>query len=232
MTFPDLSFVQHPLHRRLLLKELAQARNAGALGLMLCGSVARGTARPTSDLDLRLYWTEGRPFETEEREGVLIERHGHTLERAREQVTAGGSALYAWTEGRVLHDPEGTLAQLGERARAHLAAYRTPPAEAQALAHWLRSTLTKLRGSGEEQATFLVHTNTWKLAEAVCALNHRPVPPATLMWEMLPELPEQPEDGWLSALLLGGTETCREAFERAARWVLPHLDALSLTLSP
>lgn len=199
---------------------------------MLCGSVARGTAWPTSDLDLRLYWREARPFEVEEREGVLIERHGHTLERARGQVEQGGSRLYAWAEGRMLHDPTGQLTRLQTQAVERLSAYQTPPAEARALAHWLRSTLVKLAGAGERQAAFLIQANTWKLAEALCAVNHRPIPPVTLMWETLPDLPLQPEGDWPGPLLLGDTGQRREAFAFVVCWVLPHLTAPALTLSP
>ncbi|GAA5514231.1 hypothetical protein Dcar01_02986 [Deinococcus carri] len=225
MTFrmPDLTFVQHDLHRRLLVEEVARAVEAGALGVLLCGSVARGTARPTSDLDLRLYWTQARPFETEERAGVLLERHGHTLTRAREQVEAGGAALYAWAASRVLHDPSGELTRLGREAVTRLAAYRTPPAQRQALRHWLAATLRKLDGASAEQAAFLVHTNTWKLAEALCAVNDRPSPPATLMWETLPSLPQQPEGHWRRVLLLEGAEVRQETFREVTDWLLRRL---------
>ncbi|MBB5297343.1 nucleotidyltransferase domain-containing protein [Deinococcus metallilatus] len=219
----DLSFVQHDVHRRLLTEEVARAREAGALGLMLCGSVARGTRRPTSDLDLRLYWPEARPFEAEECGGLLIERHGHTLTRAREQVEAGGTALYAWVEGRLLHDPSGELARLQGQAAQRLAAYRTPPAERQALRYWLSTVLHKLEGATQEQTAFLVHTNTWKLAEAICAVNDCPLPPATLLWETLPGLPWQPEGDWLCRLLMGEAAARREAFCEVVGWLLCRL---------
>ncbi|WP_104991756.1 nucleotidyltransferase domain-containing protein [Deinococcus sp. NW-56] len=86
---PDLSFVIQEVHRRLLVEELAQSLTAGVLGVRLGGSVARGTARPTSDLDLWFYWPQARPFEAEERGGLLVERHGHTREWAWREVREG-----------------------------------------------------------------------------------------------------------------------------------------------
>ncbi|WP_345457786.1 nucleotidyltransferase domain-containing protein [Deinococcus aluminii] len=220
---PDLSFVQHGVHRRLLAEEVARALEAGALGLMLCGSVARGTARPTSDLDLRLYWPEARPFEAEEHGGILIERRGHTLTRGREQVEAGRAELYAWVEGRLLHDPSGELARLQREAEERLAAYRTPPEERHALRYWLSTVLYKLEGASQEQMAFLVHTNTWKLAEALCAVNDCPIPPATLLWETLPGLSWQPEGDWLCRLLLGEAEVRQATFGEVAAWLLCRL---------
>lgn len=133
-TEPDPSFVRHEVHRRLLAEELMQALTAGALGFRLGGSVARGTARPTSDLDLWLYWPQARPIETEERAGILIERHSHTLERAWQEVGEGvGFTLLGWDESRVLHDPGGDLARIQAEARRRLAAYRTPAAERRRL---------------------------------------------------------------------------------------------------
>lgn len=156
---PDLFFVLHEAHRRLLTEELTQALTAEVLGVRVGGSVARGTARHTSDLDLWFYWPEARPFEAEERGGLLVERYGHTLERAWREVGEGtGLALLGWAESRVLYDPSGELARIQAEARRRLAAYRTPEAERRRLRHWLTSTLGKLEGASRAQAAFLTRT--------------------------------------------------------------------------
>lgn len=220
---PDLTFVQHDAHRQLLIEEVAHAVRAGALGMLLGGSVARGTARPTSDLDLWFYWPAAQPFEMEERAGILIERHGHTLEGAARETETGDTVLYRWLEAQLLYDPAGALAALKGRAGESLAAYRTPPGECRVLRHWLESTLGKLGDCGEDQIAFLVHTTTWKLAEGLCAVNDRPVPAVTRMWESLPELPRQPEGEWFRDLLRGDLETRHRTFLRVADWVLARL---------
>ncbi|MDL2344807.1 nucleotidyltransferase domain-containing protein [Deinococcus sp. MIMF12] len=195
---------------------------AGVSGLRLGGSVARGTARPTSDLDLWLYWPGAQPFEAQERGGLLVERHGHTLNRAWQEVEEGtGLTLLGWAESRVLHDPGGDLARIQAEARHLLAAYRTPEAERRRLRHWLTSTLGKLEGAGSDQATFLTRTTLWTLAEALCAVNDHPPPAVTRMWEVLPELPQQPEGDWLGRLLSGPDEV--RALRELAGWTLARL---------
>ncbi|WP_194165418.1 nucleotidyltransferase domain-containing protein [Deinococcus terrestris] len=219
---PDLSFILHGVHRRLLAEELTQALPAGVLGFRVGGSVARGTARPTSDLDLWLYWPQARPFETEERAEILIERHGHTLERAWREVEEGSDlTLLGWAESRVLHDPGGDLARIQAEVRRRLAAYCTPEAERRRLRHWLTSTLGKLEGAAPDQATFLTRTTLWTLAEALCAVNDHSPPAVTRMWELLPELPIQPQGDWLARLLSGQDEV--QAFREVAGWVLVRL---------
>lgn len=91
----DLSFVTHVAHREALRSELSLAVCEGALGVLVCGSVARGTARPNADLDLRVYAAQSRPFETLFRDGVLVERHHHTFEQAQGRLTARPLDLYA-----------------------------------------------------------------------------------------------------------------------------------------
>lgn len=219
---PDLAFVQHEHHRRLLLEELIRAVRAGVLGFRVGGSVSRGTARPGSDLDLWLYWPEARPFQTEERGSLVIERHGHTLERARQDVEDRHElALLGWAESRVLHDPGGELTRIQAEAQRRLAAYRTPETERRRLRHWLASTLGKLEGTSGDAATFLVRTTLWTLAEALCAINNFPPPAVTRMWEVLPELAEPPPGDWLGPLLTGPDEV--RAFREVTAWVLPRL---------
>ena len=224
MTAP-FTWAQHDVHRQILKRELSKAVAEGVHGVLLCGSVARGTASPASDLDLQLSWPEARPFTVSESQGVLIERHGRTLAQESELIERADLHLYAWTEGRILHDPGGELARLQARAQTMLADYRTPEWEARALRHWLVSSLSKLDSlQGGLQAAFLVQTTLWKLAEGLCAVNNRPSPPFTLMWEMLPTLPEQPHH-WLNTVLLGQAEDRLNTFRRVAVWLVERLDS-------
>ena len=222
MTAP-FAWVQHDLHRQILRRELSGAVAEGVHGVLLCGSVARGTARPTSDLDLYLYWPEARPFTASEQWGIMVERHGQTLTPAWELNERADLHLYTWTEGRILHDPGGELGRLQAHAQDVLAAYRTPERERRALRHWLSSSLCKLDSLTDElQTAFLVQTTLWKLAEGLCAVNNRPSPPFTLMWETLPTLPEQPQN-WLEPVLLGEARVRVDAFRQVAVWLIEQL---------
>ena len=222
---PDLAldFVNHPYHRQVLKRECRRAERSGALGLLLCGSVARGTASAASDLDLVLLWPEPHPFESEICVGTQVERHGETLERAAARLEGYDATLYGWAEGRILLDPDGRLAALQDCARALLTRYRTPQPLKRSLHRWLSSTLAKLDASSDPgYQGFLVATTTWKLMEALCAVGDRPVPASTRLWELLPSLSEQPE-GWQADLFAGDSSARVASFRDVAAWVLPRL---------
>ncbi|WP_104991755.1 hypothetical protein [Deinococcus sp. NW-56] len=121
----------------------------------------------------------------------------------------------------MLHDPGSDLARIQAEARQRLAAYRTPEAERRRLRHRLTSTLGKLEGAPPAQAAFLTRTSLWTLAEALCAVNEHPPPTVTRMWELLPDLPQQPQGDWLGDLLGGPGEV--RAFQGVAGWVLTRL---------
>ncbi|AFZ68055.1 nucleotidyltransferase domain-containing protein [Deinococcus peraridilitoris] len=216
----DLSFVTHTAHREVLRSELGLAVREGALGVLVCGSVARGTACPNADLDLRVYAARSQPFESLFRDGVLVERHHHTFEQAQARLASRPPDLYAWQEARILHDPTLALHELKARAHEALAAYRTPEADRRAVRHWLTSTVRKLHSDLDTaRQVFFVHTTTWKLLEGVCVLYDRPVPSSTLMWELLPVLPG-PGSGWWRPLLLGEPGERVAAFENVTAWLL------------
>ncbi len=221
----DLQFIQHERHRQLVWQALETALGQGAVAALVCGSVARGTARPGSDLDLRVYWTQARPFHASWQTGILVEQHGQTLAQAALQLGRANQNLYMWAEARLLHDPEGELSRLQQRALAVLSEYQTPVAEKRALRHWLSTALLKLGLITDElQASFLINTTLWKLAEGLCAANNRPIPPSTLMWELLPTLPSPPHGRqpheWLRPLLTGEMDTRRETFRQVCDWVV------------
>jgi predicted nucleotidyltransferase len=99
-----------PLHRRVLSAILADARvDPGVRGLLLTGSLARGTARADSDLDVL----------------VVIS----------EQATDDGWRSAAFLDAVVLHDPEGTAARLIADAAGIHKHYEVP---APVKAHYTR----------------------------------------------------------------------------------------------
>jgi hypothetical protein len=72
-------------HARAVAREIAAAQaDPDVVGLLLCGSGARGDALPGSDLDLRLFLRDGaapRPFSAADENGVFVERTFHTFRR-------------------------------------------------------------------------------------------------------------------------------------------------------
>ncbi len=224
----NLQFVQHECHRQLVRRALETALGQGAVAALLCGSVARRPARPGSDLDPRFYWAQARPFRASGHTGILVEQHGQTLAQAALQLGRADQHLDMWAEARLLRDPDGELSRLRQQALTVPGGYRTPAAEKRALRHWLSTALVKLGLVTDElQASFLINTILWKLAERLCAANNRPTPPSTLMWALLPTLPSQPHGkqphGWLKPLLTGEIDTRRKAFRQVCDWVVSTL---------
>lgn len=131
-----------PLHRRVLSAILADARaDPGVRGLLLAGSLARGTARADSDLDV-LVVTSGQAADdgwlSAARQlpvDFLARTPGEWRARFAPDRPRDESWGYAFLDAVVLHDPEGTAARLIADAAAIHERYQVP---APVKAHYTR----------------------------------------------------------------------------------------------
>jgi predicted nucleotidyltransferase len=229
---PDLSFVQYEKHRRLLQEVLEQARRDDeVIGVLLKGSVARGDARPGSDLDVYILLRNGcsRAFQSEWREDVLVERTFADLNRAKDKLEADPMWVYAYLDGRILYDPQGGLAQLAALAHTRFETYRASPERKADLAYWLESTEHKIvaaKASGDHfRAAYVSGVTLWPILEAVWAANDRPVPPCGSVWAHVGDLDRGPRDAAarLRRLFAGDdAERVRAAIE-VIEWAVPAL---------
>ena len=131
-----------PLHGRVLSAILADARaDPGVRGLLLTGSLARGTARPDSDLDVLVVTSEqatdagwrsaARPLPVD----FLVRTPGEWRARFAPDRPRDESWGYAFLDAVVLHDPDGIAAGLvADAARIH-EQYQVP---ASVKAHYTR----------------------------------------------------------------------------------------------
>jgi predicted nucleotidyltransferase len=131
-----------PLHRRVLSAILADARaDPGVRGLLLTGSLARGTARADSDLDVLVVTSEqatddgwrsaARPLPVD----FLVRTPGEWRARFAPDRPRDESWGYAFLDAVVLHDPEGIAARLIADAADIHERYRVP---ASVKAHYTR----------------------------------------------------------------------------------------------
>ena len=108
-----------PLHGRVLSAVLAGAQaDPDVCGLLLAGSLARGTARADSDIDVlavtrgqdaRAPWrSAARPLPVD----VLARTAGEWRARFAPDRPGDESWGYAFLDGMVLHDPQGTVGRL------------------------------------------------------------------------------------------------------------------------
>lgn len=120
-------------HEAALSAVLSQHRpDANITGILVCGSLAHGTARPDSDVDLILVLREERDWPTRRRRysGVVVEQLARTFDGWIESFSPSRvgdeSWGYAFIEGVALSDPKAVIRQLADAARQAHASYRTP----------------------------------------------------------------------------------------------------------
>ena len=120
------------LHTTVLEQGLeALKANANVLGVMLVGSLARGTARQDSDIDLLVVQVDGdRVTERQSHGTIVLECTFRTSAAWAEQFTptqvGDESWGYAFLDGLILYDPGGVVAELVDSTAKMHSAYRTP----------------------------------------------------------------------------------------------------------
>ncbi|MDP2632040.1 MAG: nucleotidyltransferase domain-containing protein [Candidatus Uhrbacteria bacterium] len=93
------------------LKELKSSKDTK--GVLLFGSYTRGDQRPTSDVDVLVITKEGAWRDIEERDGQMFEIVYASLELAKDFYKKNpNDAVQQWTDGKIIHDPEGVMEEL------------------------------------------------------------------------------------------------------------------------
>jgi len=138
---------------RHLVDELA--RRPEVLGVALFGSVARGDARPDSDVDVFVLVTDGMWREVEERG----RRHVEFVFSSPQSTQAFGERrpdeyVKMWQEARVLLDKEGRMAELRQAAE-DLRVRGKPRPDQRSIRHWQFDAEDQLRGVRGLRATDL-----------------------------------------------------------------------------
>ena len=206
-------------------------RDPEVSGFLVQGSVARGDAYPVSDLDLYVLLGDGirRPFQSTYREGILVEVKALDRHQALAQCTETPMGVYQFLDAVILLDHEGELGRLRDRARDLFERYRPPEAELQSLRYWLESALVKIQAAGRAQddvkASFVVATTSWKIIEALWAVNQKPVPPNGAVLFHLKDLTVGPPDlvGAIHGMVAGDASRRIDQAVRLIRWLLPRL---------
>jgi Nucleotidyltransferase domain len=98
----------------------AELAGQGAVAVVLVGSHATGTARPESDLDL-IVLGDGPEYELSARDGRLLALSWRTAAEQGRRFGVPQSAILeipAWRSAVLIHDPQGTAAELQAEARS------------------------------------------------------------------------------------------------------------------
>lgn len=172
-------------------------------GVMLMGSVAKGTQNPSSDLDLFLLGNKNK-FETDIIDNIMVEYLYLTHETAQSRLDKTGMEVYHYIGSKIIYDLDGRLIKLMRHAMNKYRSYQYSEKEKTDLRHWLYSTKIKINASmGKQEALktdFLIATTSWKIVEAVFTVNNIPLPPAASVIPELSNLRRIPEEEWFAKL--------------------------------
>jgi predicted nucleotidyltransferase len=229
----DLSFIKYDVHRHLVAEIYKEAmQDDEVIGLLLQGSVARGDNYKTSDLDMYVLLQDGvqRQFHSTYRRGILVEMKYADFAKAIETCDITAMGVYNFLDAVILFDNEGKLYRVKKQAQALFNQYRTPLAQVQSIAYWLKSSLIKIKAAeaaGDElKAAYVVGTTSWQILEGLWAVNNRPMPPNGSVLFHLTDLERRPAhlEERINRFFVGKGKARVEAAIRMMEWTIDMID--------
>ncbi len=192
-------------------------RDEGVYGVLVTGSLARGTETPYSDLDIVLLANENKVVE-EVIDGVPVESHYRTYEGIMEELNGKPYCLYLYAYSKIVSDTDSQLKKLKNVALNRLSNYKISKTRLAELKHAMGTLREKLVAglalNDGLKIAYLVHNNFKVIVEYLYAVNGLPVPPQGLLYEIYDELPVKPSDKWIEKLVtLSGSELARYILE-------------------
>lgn len=206
--------------RDIFNRELENLSNDRTVsGVLLTGSVACGCASENSDVDI-IALCGRHCFETHFTDGILVETSFVTYEYAVEKLNADPMAVYHWLDAEVALDRDGRLSQIMVLAKQKYENYQTPQKVREGLYHWLMTARIKLETADPLKKRYIAHINSWKILEALWAVNDKPTPPAGTAYRKRGELRTVPCENWFEKLF---SEECCGAAAEIIDFLLPIL---------
>ena len=225
----DLIFVPYTPQREIIAACFVAAQNdPDVIGLLLAGSFARGDALPDSDVDLYFLLCDGcsRSFNTELRNGILIESQYDDAARVKAKLTNNPMTIYTYLDGRVLYDLENRFPELIRLAQETQNSFSVTEKDRADIAHWLLSASLKVKASrvaGDQfKMAFIVSSSTYQVFAGLWAVNQKPMPASGGVLAHLKDLPLQPDHipGWLEKFLTGELEERAMTFQALCGWLI------------
>jgi Nucleotidyltransferase domain. len=194
-------------------------------GIMLMGSVAHGDALSGSDLDIMVLCDENC-FKTEVIEGILVEYIFTSYDCRLQKLMNSDIEVYHFLDSKIPYDAAGKLKDLQNAANEIYSKYKTSPETKKQISHWLLSTKTKLESAINSndllKQRYIVSTNSWKIIEAIWAVNNKPTPPQSSVIRHMNDLDLVPFPNWFAKLF---DETPKaDTMLEIIRWVLHNLE--------
>lgn len=191
-------------------------------GVLLNGSVAVGTATEESDLDMIVIGKK-EEFVSQLIDSVLVEIHYTSFESAIKKLKTNPKEVYKYLDAKIEYD-SGKAQEIITYAENIFENYHVTQKEKSEIAYWLKSTKPKLESALLKQdlllISYLVSINTWKVLEAIWAVNQKPVPPASSLYRRYKELKLIPSQNWFEGLLIRDPRTRGQIMIESIDWIL------------
>lgn len=199
--------------------------NPNVRGIMLTGSVARGTASELSDLDMVVLCDKDE-FVSKYVNGILVELHSHTFETMWERLGNNSMEVYHYLDSKIVWD-DGSLGKLMCYAQQLYVNYKVSAKEKQMIQYWLSSVNIKLNAAlqdgNAELISYIISTNLWKVLEGMWAVNSKPMPPSSLAFDRQKNLVKVPYKNWFMDLLKKDTISRGTAMYQVIAWIVSRL---------
>ncbi len=196
-------------------------------GIMLMGSVAQNNASAESDLDIMVLSNENS-FKTEICDGVLVEYIFTTFDTRLQKLINNEMEVYHFINNKIIYDKDNQLHYLMEIAIEKYNNFTTEKEIKAQIYHWLFSTKIKLlsaiKSSNILKQNYIVSTNSWKIIEAIYAINDKPVPPSSAVIRLCDKLENIPYKNWFETLFIGNDNSKVNAMINIIEWILPQLN--------
>ncbi len=174
--------------------------------VILMGSVAYGLATDDSDLDILVLCDEDN-FVSKYVDGILVEINYQKYSTLKKKLESNSMEVYKYLYSKIIFD-NGKYVELYDMANEMYNNYITPEKEKESIKYWLSSTKIKLLSSikteNDLKTSYLISTNTWKVLEGVWAINNKPMPPSSIVYNTYNKL-EFPLENWFVGLFFGDT---------------------------
>lgn len=200
-------------------------KDKSVTGIMVMGSVADGTAADISDLDIMVLCNIDK-FEANFVDNILVEYIYRKHETALYKLQNSDMEVYHYINNKILYD-QGQLQDLMQLAYQRYNSFKTKTETKTELYHWLVSARIKVMASLKRndvlKTNYLTATNSWKLIEAIWAVNNKPMPPSSSVIKFMNELSIVPYEKWFEKLFSGSDTEKTQNMMSIIDWVLPIL---------
>lgn len=221
----------YKIYRDLILKYKNKfIKNRYVSGMMVIGSVARGTASKISDLDILILRNKERKKTFREfcDNGVLIETHNLTYGQLIDKLASGKKSYYAIFEGIIVFSKDNSLEKVKKYSESKLEKYKYTKKEKRKLKRYLEIVKIKVSAAlfkdDEIQASFILTVNFWKMIEGIFLVNNRPAPPNGSALFYLYKLQKKPTVKNIKFFLVDSIKNRINYGMNLIDWILEHIE--------